>query len=223
MRFALVVAVTVSLSMMGRVGAAEDRREDAPRLLKDAVRTGTAEPADLAAIVSWVLHEKEETVAAGFAEVLGSLDVPAAANGNDGERWAPVASAMVDLFTAALRDAQTHRVRRGTDVPPELVALMRAAAPAVAASLREASPESLEPLRAALSGFSRTAGKDVVPELVRALRHEDATVRRGAATLLSTMGPAAQVAMPDLRAALDDPDPDVRAAARAALTQLGEK
>ena len=153
MRGANVVAVALSLTVMGQAGAEEVRREDAPQALKGALQSGTAEAADIRAIVDWVLHEKEEKVAAGFAEVLGALDLSAQMKGRDAQRWAPTVSAMVELIGASLRDAQTHRGRSGSDVPPELEALMRAAVPAISASLREADPKSLEPLRAAIPAF----------------------------------------------------------------------
>jgi hypothetical protein len=223
MRWVTVATVALSLVVSGRVGAEAVSREDAPQALKEALQSGQAQPADIRAIIDWVLHEKEEKVAAGFAEVLRTLDAPGQVTGRDGDRWAPTVSAMFDLFGATLRDAQTHRSRRGSDVPPELSTLLRVAAPAIAASLREADPKSLEPLRAAAAAFGQAAGQEVVPDLVRALRHEDATIRRGAATALSALGPVARVAVPELKSALEDPDPDVRAAARQALTQLGEK
>lgn len=222
MRGAGVVALAWPLLVTGQVGAEQPQR-NAPQALKEALHEGAAEPADIRAIVDWVLHEKEEKVAAGFAEVLGALDLAARVKGRDAERWAPTVSALVELLGASLRDAETHRGRRGSDVSPELSALVRAAAPAISASLREADPKSLEPLRAALAAFGQAAGKEVVPDLVRALRHEDATIRRGAATTLSALGPVARAALPDLRNALDDPDADVRAAAQQALTRLGEK
>src|SRR5687768_15577034 len=149
MRCAAVVAGMLSL-VVGQVGAEEAPKADAPQMLTEALRTGKAEPADIGAIVSWVLHEKEETVASGFAEVLGALDLPAGVKGRDADRWAPTVRALADVFAAALRDAETRRPRKGSDVPPELAALLRAAAPAISASLSEADPESLERFRAAL-------------------------------------------------------------------------
>jgi hypothetical protein len=223
MRCATVGVMLLSLVVAGTVGAEEARRAEAPQMLKEALQDGKAGSAEIGAIVDWVLHEKEEAVASGFAEVLGGLDLQAPVKSRETERWGPVVSAMVDLIAASLRDAQAHRGRRGSDIPPELSALMRAAAPVVTASLREADPKTLAPLRAALAAFGQAAGKDLVTDLTRALRHEEATVRRGAAAALAALGRSARVAIPDLREALDDPDADVRETARQALTQLGEK
>ena len=222
MRCAAIVAVLWAAAA-GQAGAGEVASSEAPGKLTKALQSGQAEPADVRAIIDWVLHEKEEKVAAGFAGVLSALDTRRQGTGRDALRWAPTMSAMVDLFAATLRDAQTHKSRRGSDVPPELSALLRAAAPAIADSLREADPKSLESLRAATAAFGQAAGKQVVPDLVRALQHEDATIRRGAAAALSALGPVARIAIPELETALDDADPDVRDAARHALEQLGQK
>ena len=188
MRCATVVAGILSLAVVGQVGAEEAPKADAPKLLKEALQKGRAEPADIGAIVSWVLHEKEETVASGFAEVLGALDLPAGVKGRDAERWAPTVSALADVFAAALRDAETRRPRKGSDVPPELAALLRAAAPAISASLREADPESLAGVRAALKGFAQAAGSREVRDLRKALEDADPEVREAARQVLEQLG-----------------------------------
>jgi hypothetical protein len=188
MRCATVVAGMLILAVVGQVGAEEAPKADAPKLLKEALQKGRAEPADIGAIVSWVLHEKEETVASGFAEVLGALDLPAGVKGRDAERWAPTVSALADVFAAALRDAEKRRPRKGSDVPPELAALLRAAAPAISASLREADPESLAGVRAALNGFAQAAGSGVVRDLRKALEDADPEVREAARQALEELG-----------------------------------
>src|ERR1051325_9054417 len=50
------------------LGATEARTQDAPRLLAEALRSGTTDTAAWASIVRWVLFEKEEKVAAGLQE-----------------------------------------------------------------------------------------------------------------------------------------------------------
>ena len=126
----------LGVAMAGTDGSRRASREDAPRLMKEAVRTGTADVAAFAAIADWILYEKEEKVAAGLADVLGALEPTM--KGARGERWNATTRAMFSLFTSVLRDAQNNR-RRSADGPDaEISALVTAATPAVAAALREA-------------------------------------------------------------------------------------
>lgn len=127
-------AIAVLADAMLRAGS---RREDVPRLLKDAIHKGKAEPDDIAAIVDWVLHEKEEAVAAGFAEALASVDFAGAVTGRDAARWSATARAVSDLFQRVLRDAQTRTSRDEADLWPEVEKILKIAAPAVAEALRE--------------------------------------------------------------------------------------
>lgn len=156
MRRELAVAVALvmaaaPMAMAGRNDARRDR-EDAPRLLKQAVREGTADVADFAAIADWILHEKEEKVAAGLIDLLAAVE-PAVA-GASGQRWDATTRAVFSLFATALRDAQGNRRRSGRDLEPEIADLVSAAAPAVAATLREADPES----RARIEALMDTLG-----------------------------------------------------------------
>jgi hypothetical protein len=193
--------------------------EDAPRLLKEAVRTGTADAAAFAAIAHWILYEKEEKVAAGLADVLGALD-PAVALAGD-ERWNDTARAMFSLFATVLRDAEDHR--RGADAfDAELAALVSAAAPAVAGALREADPAARARFLAAFGALGPVAD-DLVPLLAKALRHPQREVRMGAATALAALGRSAGAAVPALRAAAGDPDAEVRAAAGEALKRIQDE
>lgn len=140
----MAVALVVAAASAGEAAPRKaDRsrkadRADAPRLLKDAVRTGDADLATFAAIADWILHEKEEAVAAGLADVLSAVD-PSAGRPS-GDRWAPTTQAMVSLFTSVLRDAESHRRRSGDETDAEVAALVSAAAPAVAAALAESDP-----------------------------------------------------------------------------------
>lgn len=130
-----------AMRVLIEVVAAADVREtdpaEAPARLQEVLRSGRFEPRDVALISRWVLEEKEETVARGIGDALRSADPTLA--GRQGERWNPALGAMVALFDSALRDAGANR-RRDTKAWPELTALVKAAAPAIAASLREADP-----------------------------------------------------------------------------------
>ena len=53
-------------------------------------------------------------------------------------------------------------------------------------------------------------GAEAVPDLTQALENPDPRVRRGAAVVLGSLGPAAWQAMPTLRKALNDSDSNVR-------------
>jgi hypothetical protein len=139
----LALAVMVAVASMAEAGSDDSRRaarEQAPRLMKDAVAAGTIDAADFAAIADWILHEKEEKVAAGLIEVIGAAE-PAVA-GAGGQRWEPTTRAVFSLFATVLRDAQGNHRRSGRDIEPEIAALVSAAAPAVAATLQEVDPES---------------------------------------------------------------------------------
>ena len=132
---ALVVAVA-PMAAAGSDAARRTSREDAPRLMKEAVRTGTADLAAFAAITDWILYEKEEKVAAGLADVLVALEPRM--EGARGERWNDTTRAVFSLFTSVLRDAASNRRRSGDAQDAEIAALVKAATPAVAAALREA-------------------------------------------------------------------------------------
>jgi HEAT repeat protein len=64
-------------------------------------------------------------------------------------------------------------------------------------------------LQAQLSA-PKKAAKPQVEKLIERLKHGDERRRREAALALSKLGPAAEVALPDLIEALSDPDPHVR-------------
>jgi hypothetical protein len=132
----LVAAATAAAATGDEHAARRAGRDDAPRMLKEAVRAGTADASAIAAIADWVLNEKEEKVASGLAEVLGALDP--AATGGSGERWNGTASAVFSLFGAMLRQADSNG--RGDGHEKEIAAVVSAAAPAVVEALREADP-----------------------------------------------------------------------------------
>jgi hypothetical protein len=196
------------------LGATEASTRDAPRLLADALRSGTTDTAAWASIVRWVLFEKEEKVAAGLTEALRA--VPAPGTGKDAERWNRTAETVIGAFAGVLRDAQTHTRRDGDAIVNDLVA---AAAPAVLAAISESDPAAREKVQAAVSVLAPSATEMVDP-LAQGLRHADASVRVFAATALGTLGPSARAAVPALRAALDDVDASVREAAAQALRRI---
>jgi hypothetical protein len=162
----LVLSVVVSLLAAGSVAQAApgdgDRRADAPRLLKEGLKAGDADFATFAAIADWILHEKEEKVAAGILGALAEIEPRLA--GRDGERWNATTLAMMGLFKTALRDAQAnHRPREG-EIEAEISGLVKAAAPAVAATLQETDPRLLESLREALGAVApNTCERPPVP------------------------------------------------------------
>ncbi|HUG52685.1 MAG TPA: hypothetical protein VMR21_03760 [Vicinamibacteria bacterium] len=113
--------------------------DEAPRLLAEALRTGTIDGAAWGRVVRWVLNEKEETVARGLADVLRSVP---AARGRDAARWDATTTAVLGAFEQVLRDAQ---LQRRPDSDAVLRSVASAAAPAVIAALREAMEEGLHP------------------------------------------------------------------------------
>jgi hypothetical protein len=128
---------------------------DGASLLKEVLRSGSADPATFGTIAAWVMHEREENVAQGFSEVLEGLDLTG--KGKDAERWNATTRAVVNLITASLRDARANR--RQSSVAPELEALLHAAVPAIAATLQEVDPGTRDALaktvRDALAGLEK--------------------------------------------------------------------
>ena len=158
----VAVALTISVAPMAAAGPDDERRarrEEAPRLMKDAVAAGTIDTADFAAIADWILHEKEEKVAAGLIDVLGAAEPAIAAA--SGERWNATSRAVFSLFATVLRDAQGNRRRGSRDLEPEIAALVSAAAPAVSATLQEMDPEA----KARMAALIDVLGDDLAPLL----------------------------------------------------------
>src|SRR5262245_36853823 len=124
-------ALLVMTAMALPPAAARSGADDAAARLAQAMRTGTFDAADAAAIVGWVLRARDEEVAEGFRHALRSADPGV---GAEGGRWDATAQAMVRLFERALADAASHR-RSGGDDWNEVADLLKAAAPAVAAAL----------------------------------------------------------------------------------------
>jgi hypothetical protein len=201
--------------IVAALAASDSPPADAPRLLSEALRTGTADARSAAAIAQWVLTEKEEKVAAGMVDALREVQPPT--SGPEAERWNATARAVIGSFQTLLKDAQAHRRRDGEDVVRDLMAV---AGPAMIAALSEVEPSAREQVTRAVGTVAAPAAPDLVPQLVEALRNADASVRRGAATVLGAMGKDARAAAPNLAALANDPDPGVREAAAQALEKV---
>jgi HEAT repeat protein len=213
----MVEALTTLGAIVDAALRPSSRTEDAPRLLAEALKSGTADTASMAAILRWVLEAKEEAVAAGFADALRTID--ATAGRPENERWSAGARSVIAVFAGLMRDAQVHRRRDGQSVLDDLAPAANALAPAVIEALREADPAARASLLRAVRILAPSAG-DVVPPLAAALRHADPAVRLAAANALGALGPAARAAAPDLTLAESDADAAVRDAAAQALRQI---
>ena len=108
-----LAAMRVLIDVVEAADVGQSDLAEAPARLQEVMRTGRFQPRDVALISRWVLEAKEETVARGIGDALAAADLKVA--GPQGERWNPALNAMT--------------------------ALVSAAAPAIAASLREADPE----------------------------------------------------------------------------------
>jgi HEAT repeat protein len=93
----------------------------------------------------------------------------------------------------------------------------RAAIPALAAAMRDGSPN----LRTAAGKALAQIGSAAVPELSKTLQEPDARLRHTAARALSRIGPPARDAVPALTLALRDRSVGVRANAVLALGEVG--
>ena len=132
----LMALISLTLAPRAMAGPPEQRERDAPRLLGEALRSGTADAETIATIVRWVLEEKEEKVAPALASALraavGDLD-----DGTADPRWSAAARGAIALFEGLHDDARGHRRRDEGSVARDLAPIIDAAAPAVADALRE--------------------------------------------------------------------------------------
>lgn len=151
-----VVTIAAVLLICGSGLMAGDRRPsraDGPRLLDEALRSGTADPETIAAIVRWVLEEKEEKVAPALASALwAAIDEGDALSADP--RWEAAARSALTLFEGLLDDARSHRRRDPASLERDLAPLVEAAAPAVAEALREADAPTREAVRRAWELFA---------------------------------------------------------------------
>jgi hypothetical protein len=140
MKTVLMVVALISFASAQRATAEppeRGERERAPRLLGEALRSGTADAETIATIVRWVLEEKEEKVAPALAAALGAAAGDLDAVTAD-PRWSAAARGAIALFEGLLDDARSHRRRDEGSVARDLAPIIDAAAPAVADALREA-------------------------------------------------------------------------------------
>jgi hypothetical protein len=110
------------------------------------------------------------------------------------------------------------RSRRYPPVTPERAAQ---ADRAVQAWIQAVAGRRGDPEDGGATEIARTLGPAALPGVVRALDHEDASVRAGACWILGDIGPWAKDAAPDLARRLWDPEIDVRLAAAEALKEIG--
>jgi hypothetical protein len=114
------------------------RPGEAPRLLDEAVRRGTVDTEAMGAILRFVLHEKEENVAAAFADALTAVEPRM--QGLDSERYGAAAKSVLSVFAGVLRDAENNRRRDGASVLRELQPAIDAAAKALRDVQAQAAP-----------------------------------------------------------------------------------
>jgi translation initiation factor 2B subunit (eIF-2B alpha/beta/delta family) len=127
-------AIATLFAIVDAASRPASAQADAPRLLRESLRSGTADAASMGAIVRWVLEEKEEKVAGAVADALADVDsqLPGIAGaGADAERWNAAARSVMAVFQGALRDAQNNRRTDGEAMLRELQPAIAAAAAAL--------------------------------------------------------------------------------------------
>jgi hypothetical protein len=154
MKHVLMLVALISLAPVQRAmaGPPEGGERDAPRLLAEALRSGTADAETIATIVRWVLEEKEEKVAPGLASALQAA-VGDFESGTSDPRWSEAARGAIDLFVGLLDDARGYRRRDEASVARDLAPIIDAVAPAVVDALREVDAPTREAVRRAWELF----------------------------------------------------------------------
>jgi hypothetical protein len=141
MKRARAVPVAVVLAMASGpslwAGTRDASRTDAPRRLREALASGTADAETIASIVRWVLEEEPEKVAPGLAAALQSA-IDESPGGRNDTRGNAAARSAVGLFASLLDDARAHRRRDAASLARDVAPLASAACPAVAEALAEA-------------------------------------------------------------------------------------
>lgn len=128
------------------------------------------------------------------------------------------ASAGHDARTAAALVLQ-EVAPAGKEAIPLLIDALREEAVVIPSRV----PRPPDPYHAALSGALRRYEKEAVSHLVKVMADDNPQVRQAAFAVLADIGPAAQAALPALRAAVLDREPTYRAAAQAALNKIDAK
>jgi hypothetical protein len=122
-------AIATLTAVMEAAARPSSRVDDAPWLLKESLRTGVVDPVAMGAIIRWVLYEKEEKVAAAFADALDA--VQPRLEGLDGDPYGAAARSVIGVFQGVLRDAQHNRRRHGDELIRDLKPAIDAAADAL--------------------------------------------------------------------------------------------
>jgi HEAT repeat protein len=128
----------------------------------------------------------------------------------------PADDPMPDLIRALRSRAPADRFRAAKDLG-RLGWLARDALPALVRALADEDAK----VREAAAHAVGQMGPDALQSLVEMLGHADKYVRRIAVWALGRLGPLARPALPDLCAALRDPDPRSASGAAQALGNLG--
>ena len=141
-------------------------------------------------------------------------------------RLMPVTDEAVDLAADVCRDRAIHDVVRH-DACLSLAALgarePRVRQEAIETLLRVFQESDADPsLRTELIHALGRLGPEppVVTTLAQALHDREVFIRRAAAGTLAQFGASARSALPELRTALSDPDPEVKASAQRAIEQM---
>jgi hypothetical protein len=125
-------AIATLMAIVDAASRPAAAREDAPRLLRESLRSGTADPAAMGTIVRWVLQEKEEKVAGAVADALTEVSPRLqAAQGVEAERWNAAAQSVLAAFGTALRHAEKNSRADGDEILRDLQPAIAAAAQAL--------------------------------------------------------------------------------------------
>jgi hypothetical protein len=122
-------AIATLTAVIEAASRPSSRVDDAPWLLKESLRNGVVDPEAMGAIIRWVLYEKEEKVAAAFADALDAVEPRL--QGIDGHQYGAAARSVIAAFQGVLRDAQHNRRRDGESVLREVKPAIDAAAEAL--------------------------------------------------------------------------------------------
>jgi HEAT repeat protein len=129
-----------------------------------------------------------------------------------------VVAALADGLKDEDRGVRGYAARLLAEIGPEAATVVPALVNALEDRLDEDPSENRQAsVLTALGGI----GREAVPALIEALKHNKAQVRAGAARALGAIGPEASEAVPALAKALENKD-EICESAAAALAQIGE-
>jgi HEAT repeat protein len=128
-------------------------------------------------------------------------------------RVLPALAGMVQDPDPAVRKRAVYALRRmGSKAKPAVPSLVRAL---------EDEDREIRLMAAYALGHMQLKDESVIIALLPMLKDEYPKVRQAMLQFLGDLGPAARVALPAVRQALDDPDADVRGEASEALEKIG--